>query len=670
MGLLNPKAAAVPINESGKSLAEIVMRLNPAMLARVITENPQSMNDLLRYVDPKVFADIVNLNGPFLTKFISYPSPVVLADILNDNAPFIAAFLRYADPKTIALTVGGNAPFLSLFVSRLDPRVLAGIVNANEDLVIRAMADLDPTAMATAVNSNGDFISRLLDNLSVDMLADILNAGAGVVENTPGSSDPGVVPAILDSQGFALRIIGAVNPVPVAEALSANGAFLTGLVANVDPAHLAGSPGSKSEPRLATADAGGTFLQKMMSKINPEVMAKIVSENVPFVTSLVGKVDSRVVAAAINGNQSFLASVMGQGNPEGNARVLNSVIAANQGWVSGLLGDLDARTLAEALNTSPDRTSEMLSVLSPGSVASLLNRNEKFLTDLIGFLKPEVLLKADETNSTFMKGLMDNLSEDKIAGAINDNLEKMGDQNFILNLVKNLPTERIAAAMNSGYGQQFMRTFIGSLSENDIKAIMQNEDTRKAQKTLIANVLPLLGSSTLQVIADAINNNTKFLADYMASTDPYVITDVINSSNVSGSGGLIEKLLPALDPAVLAKAADLHPEMMGQMLANMDVKAVGEILNKPGNQDLLAKLVGKTPALTAGMRKGESHVGRYLGIRVNAVVQLSVIVPPSTVFTFWVNADEIGSNPLLTGSSAEAWIWLGKYSTTEKPPGW
>lgn len=686
MGMLDPKAVAVPINENGKLFAEIVGHLNPAMLGRVITQNPQSTNDLLKYLDPRVVANIVNLNGAFINDFISYPSPVVLADVVNDNEPFITAFMRYADPKTIALMVNKNAPFLSLLVNRLDPGVLARAINANGNFVMYAMANSDPTAMATAVNSNGDFISRLLGHLSVDVLADVLNASVGVAESMPRSSDPGVIADVLDNQGFMLRVIGAINPVAVAGALNANGAFLTGLVANMDPAQdaqglaaaLETGPDAVQETLQSfnldviagAANNSGTFLQEMMSKTNPEVTAKIVSENIPFITSLIGEVDPRVVAAAINGNQSFLAAVLGQGNPEGTARVINAVINANQGWVSGLLGNLDARTLAAALNMSPDRTSKMLSVLSPGAVASILNRNEKFLTDLISFLKPEVLLKADETNATFMKGLMDNLSGAKIADAINDNLKKTGDQNFILNLVKNLPTERIAAALGSDYGQQFIRTFIGSLSENDIKALLENEDTRKAQKALITNVLPLLGSSTLQVIADAINHNAKFLLDYMGSSDPYVMTDVINSPNVSGSGGLIEKLVPNLNPTVLAKATDLHPEMVGQMLANMDTKVIGEILNKPENQDLLVKLVGKMPALTAGMRKGENHIGRYLGIRVNAVVQLSITIPPSTVFTLWANADEIGSNPLLAGSSAEAWIWLGRYSTTEKTPGW
>jgi hypothetical protein len=491
---------------------------------------------------------------------------------------------------------------------------------------------------------------------------------------------------ILDNQGFMLRVTGAINPLAVAGALNANGAFLSGLVENMDPAQnpqgLAAASESDPDAALKTlqspgpgviADAvndNGTFLGKIMSKTDPEVIAKIVDENIPFLTSLIGEVDPGVVAAAINRNPNFLAAVMGQGDPEDTARVINAVITADQGWVSGLLGHLEARTLAVAMNMSPDRTSEMLSLLSPGAVASILNRNEKFLTDLIGFLEPEVILKADESNATFMNGLMDNLRGEKIAAAISDNLEKTGDENFVLNLMKSLPTERIAAALSSDYGQQFVRTLIGSLSEDNIKAIMQNEDTRKAQKTLIANVLPLLGSSTLQVIADAINHNTKFLSDFLGSSDPYVITDLINSPNVSGAGGLMEKLLPNLDPTVLARATDLFPEMAGQMLAAMDAKVIGEILNKPENQDLLVKLVGKMPALTAGMRKGENHIGRYLGIKVNAVVQLSVVVPPSTVFTFWVSTDEIGSNPLLTGSSAEAWIWLGRYSTTEKPPGW
>jgi hypothetical protein len=190
-------------------------------------------------------------------------------------------------------------------------------------------------------------------------------------------------------------------------------------------------------------------------------------------------------------------------------------------------------------------------------------------------------------------------------------------------------------------------------------------EAHDAQLAFIKKIVLALKASpgALGAIANAINENPKFLADFMSTSDTSIITDLLNNDPANETKTFIWTLLDNLDGRVLANAINTNPEMIGKMLASLDPKVVAGALNS--HKELVSFLAANSGGISRGMRKGENHFGRYLGIRVNAVVKLKIWIPDGILppIETWVNANEVGDdlpgNPF-KGSSAEAWIWLGK----------
>jgi hypothetical protein len=385
---------------------------------------------------------------------------------------------------------------------------------------------------------------------------------------------------------------------------------------------------------------------------------------VSFITGLIGKLDPRVLAAGITGSQSFLAEVMSKGNPEDTARIINAILGSemDRNKLKDILNQPGiARTIAFAMNANPDNTSNMMTYLRPSTVAKILNDNQQFLTDLLSNLDPSVLVKVDEANAAFMKALYANMTDDNIK-----NLAKAMNYEFAGRVLDQFPTNSIIAALSSESGQRFMQILIANMPTDKPPSI---------QLDLVKKIVGALKDSpgAMNAIAEAINENSKFLADFMSTGNTSIITDLLNNDPTNEIKTFIWTLLDNLDGKILANAINRNPEMTGKMLASIDPKIVAGALNS--HLELVEYLAANSGGISGGMRQGENHFGRYLGIRVNAAVKLTVWMPDNIIppIEIWVNANEVGDdlpgNPF-KGSSAEAWIWLGKYATSEKPPGW
>jgi hypothetical protein len=220
-----------------------------------------------------------------------------------------------------------------------------------------------------------------------------------------------------------------------------------------------------------------------------------------------------------------------------------------------------------------------------------------------------------------MEGLMANLDEHVVGGVVNSN------GSFLGTLVSSLDTTRLAAAINANPG--FVRLMIANMDAQGSANMLHGVHVAQGENDIIGRLLAAIHTAGAEgTIASAINANPTFLADMMGGQDPKMLADMINSSDVSGTGNslLMNLLGPSgLNPVVLAGAMNAHPTMTGQLLANLDPSVISTALNANVNllPDLLAML--DTRLVTDTMLAGDDHLMKNMSIRCKAKAKVPIL---------------------------------------------
>jgi hypothetical protein len=145
--------------------------------------------------------------------------------------------------------------------------------------------------------------------------------------------------------------------------------------------------------------------------------------------------------------------------------------------------------------------------------------------------------------------------------------------------------------------------------------------------------------SGIKAIANSVNGNGKFLSDFIGSSDPTILADVINQASASN---FITPLALSLSPTTLADALNAHPQNLGLILNALDlvaqqkgIEAISSLLNN--NPNLLPDLLGMLdPKVLTGTTKDEDNLFRHFAIKSNVRARIAGIWLPLPTFIWTV----------------------------------
>jgi len=288
------------------------------------------------------------------------------------------------------------------------------------------------------------------------------------------------------------------------------------------------------------------------------------------------------------------------------------------------------------MNANQKMTTNLLNHLSPSAVAAILNANKRFVKELIGHLDPKVIASTTNNTGPFMTGLYANLNADVIGAVVENN------QSFMAELVTNLSPAIVAAGINqaSNANPDFIPTLVSHLDGKVMGDTMKKihnaapGPTGHHENDFVGSVMAALSQpknhGALDAIAKAVNANAPrredlhtavtFLGDFVGSTDPTILADVVNRA---AANGFITPLVLGLQASTLADAMNAHPENTGALLSALDtsggITAITQALN--ANPNLLPEVLGMlNPAVLAGVTQGgDNNVMKHFALKAQAM---------------------------------------------------
>ncbi len=431
-------------------------------------------------------------------------------------------------------------------------------------------------------------------------------------------------------------LLQKLNPGVLAAALDSAPQGTEDLIQNLNPDVIA-----------PVVNVSGSFLVALMAKMDPAVGAKILNANGAFLASLIDRLDPAGLAVILNANEAFLTNVMTEtAKSQQLLASTASIVNSNPTFLKNLLKYLNAKVVAAALNANGEMTTNLLDRLSPSAVASIVNANRNFLRDLIGHMDPKVIASTTNNTGPFMTRLYAFLDEGVIGDVVNHN------QTFMIDLVTNLSPTVVAGAVNdaSHSNPDFIPTLISKLdgtimgrTMNQVHAAAPGP-TGHHENDFIGSVMAALrgNASALSAIANAVNANAgtgdNFLSDFMGSSDPTILADVVNEAV---AWGFATPLILSLSSGTLADAMNAHPDKTGLLLSTLEstinpvthqsaLTAITDALN--ANPNLLPEVLGMLdPAVLTGAAAGvDDNLLKHFAMRVNAW---------SEMFLAWVATD-------------------------------
>ncbi len=367
------------INNAQGFLTTLIANLDPVVLANALDVNPNFLRDVLAGINANVARAIAGaLNTTSGHNFL-----IALVADLTDAAG-----------AAMAQGMNLNNVLMPALIGNLDPnvaRVAAQALGLNPGLITKVVENLDGNAglsMATAANqaaqTNPDFMRILIQNLSpatAQALAQGLNANA--------TANPGFLTNLLSNlnadtgkaAGLGLNGMAVGSPSPlyvtmvgiqahtaqaIANALNNNGAFLTGLIGNLN------APALAVAINMGIDGAPMNMLRNTLANLNATVLGNVM--NSPQTQNLLNqllwpdpdpdpthppkpRLSGTLVAEALNNNadagiKPLVTSLVNGLDGKALAASLSSIEAKN--LLVQLLNGLNVTTLGNAVNAAPN----------------------------------------------------------------------------------------------------------------------------------------------------------------------------------------------------------------------------------------------------------------------------------------------------------------------------
>jgi hypothetical protein len=288
-------------------------------------------------------------------------------------------------------------------------------------------------------------------------------------------------------------------------------------------------------------------------------------------------------------------------------------------------------------------------------VGSIVNANRTFIKDLISHLDPKVIASATNNTGPFMTRLYAYLDAGVIGDVVNNN------QPFMVSLLTNLSPAIVAGGVNDAsldnpdFIPTLMQHLSGTVMADTMNAVHAAAPGTHHENDFIGMVLTALRDpahpEALTAIANAVNANAgagdNFLSDFMGSSDPAILGDVVNEAV---AWGFATPLILSLNSDTLADALNAHPDKTGALLSTLEstgaMTAITNALN--ANPNLLPEVLGMLdPAVLGGAAQGADDILlHHFAMKANSRAQMLGI---------WTRLP--------------VWIWTMNVATT-KPGTW
>ncbi len=641
---LDPQVVAEVVNHNGPFLSDLMGRLDPASSALVINLNAPFFSALVGYLDPAVIAGVINNNEPFLTASMSYIDPAVIAQAINANGPFLSRMMGYLNPAVLANALNRNADMVVTMTTLIDQGLIIRIINQSS-LIGASMDYMNPQAVAGALNASTAFINQLVSLLDENLIKELIDSSMARAQEISEKLDPQFMGGLMSNQAMLSRIMAALNnPTDLAKlAVILNSpeakSFVEQVIANLDenagygmgaglnPDFLRTLLDHLDGEKLAQAlNAHPNFLAQLLVNLNGatgRAMAEGTNLNANnFLGRLIARLEPAVVAYLVNHNADFIAAVVKNTTTNTAAQVaegINANVAAHPGGgdlLSVVIANITpevATTLAQALNEN----------VAPGGIYNNQNLLLGLLPNMNGASGARIGLGLSD-NPDFLKTLIQNISADTataLADAINldcaeyDPANPATKENVLLigllstlkpsvaiasaqgmndnvalvaAVINNLSTDtavKVALVLNAlpvgPAGNPFINGLMGALDANTAAVIAQGMNNKP--ELADAMIKELNDGPGLAMIANAINNNSAFLAGLISNLNGGVIAGALNGEYAMRSPqipSLLERIMPQMNGADLAKTLnDYGHDFLLGLISNLDGAVVAQGMN-------------------------------------------------------------------------------------------
>ena len=601
---------AQQVNEDPEFISALLSELEPATLA-VALNDPRSQQftlALMDYLDPQAIATVVNRSGDFLTALLGYLDPRVVAEAVNANEEFLTSSTGSMDPAVLARAVNENGPFLTALIGFLNPAVLAGSMNVNPTLVADLMGYLDSAVVAQVVNANGSFITRLLRylkpqvltagmnahptflcrimaHLNPDTIASVLNANADstsdLVDHLTDNLLLNVLAVTAHDTTWMNRLLSALNPAVLAAAANNASPFTSGLLQVLDPVWVAG-----------VANTHEDLVFKAMDAISPELVATMLN-NGTLLTRVLPLVDTVAIGTALGEHADLVTRLLPLLNPA-MAEITNEALKTNPGLVRAVLADLNGAQIASALAQAPSFLTGVVKGIAPGTVAAMLrgsNENLDLMINLTNALDAESIAYALDLSGSFVPTLLAFLPNNVAKAAA----QALNANPALLDTVLSTAKPKVMAEiLNSGAADALIPGLIPLLNESIAQAIAEGINTDAAQSLDQSMVKSLILATDAEILAEAINESPDFVAGVLANLGPEAARAVAEGMNANpDTARAVARYLNGSTSRHIAEALNLNPAIIRPMVENLSPEvgtAIAEGLNQ-NTSDLSLQLM-------------------------------------------------------------------------------
>ena len=573
MRSLNPEYLAMAINASGDLVAELLPLLDPAALADIVNQTGDFLTTVLPELNPDTVASLLKQSSPFIISLVSYLDPVAMVGVMNSvmaaNVPWITSLISQLDPAVTASIVNLNVPFFSKVLSLVDIGPITSSISSNPNLpglVSGVMAYLDPAAIGDLVNSSGDFLAALLAEVDPGPLVDVINDSSSLVVGVMDNLDPrmaGELTSVMASdQAMIARLLGLINPAPIAGALTANVGFLkTFMKETMNYLDLGALTASLS----GSSDA----IVRLLPYIRKDYITYLLKDN-QFIDDVISGIDWGILAGVVNG-----------------------VDLTSSGFLSSMLANLPpslGRAAAEGINQAPALLEAFIADSNPEFLASLMSGAGSLLSKVIPGLDP-ALSAAVAQGVNRNPALIDAALASMDVPTILSIMGQVGP--FAEEVSAHIsPTVGVAAAL----GINANPALVSALAKNVDPGVLIPVLARHPE--VIRQLLANLDSRMVPGLARAINSEAtvNMLSGALPYLDPLVLSRVLDVNP-----GLIKDLMVGLDGNLggpLARALSTNPGLVVQIAANMGsgaarAMAEGAAENPALMEQLIANLTPK-----------------------------------------------------------------------------
>jgi len=294
---------------------------------------------------------------------------------------------------------------------------------------------------------------------------------------------------------------------------------------------------------------------------------------------------------------------------------------------------LNPQVVANVINFNQQFLTELLGYLDVEGTARAVNENAAWASTLVGLLNPQVIANVMNSTGSKTTQLINKLSGSVVGYIVNHNGP------FITGLVGGLTPTVLTDALNTTAGRALIADMIGDGGLNPrviAEVTNQAPDFTKGLLQPLAN-----GGLDPQLVVEVVHNNQAFIQQLIGYLHADVINQAVKNSTILSyptsaggpKGALYDLIGPGgLNPAVVAGLLNNNATFLGNLLGGMDPSATASILDSVNGRDFIGKVVKDLTDNPANLELITNALADSNAIETTRKVLLSLADPAAVSF--------------------------------------